>query len=222
MSSSAKVERPKPRRIQRLPENVVSLIAAGEVVQRPSNALKELLENSLDAQSTKIQISLTNAGITELIITDDGCGIAKEDFPLICERFATSKLKTFEDLNSIATYGFRGEALASISFCSQLTLTSKTGSDQFAHKATFSNGKMEPNSTKGGKETEPKKVAGTRGTQIIIRNLFYNMPLRLKAMSNRSRQEYMDCLKVVNNYAIQLIEKERLLPLHKTPRQFPP
>lgn len=193
-----------PSRIQRLSEEVINKIAAGEVIQRPSNALKELLENSLDAKSTQIKLYLRDGGITELRIEDNGNGILKDDFPLLCERFATSKLEKFEDLYSIATYGFRGEALASISFCAQLTITSKTKNESCAYRAHFINGKMyDPdNPSKDYKQIEPSIVAGMPGTQIIVKKLFYNMTVRQKALKSRLSQEYNSCLRVVSCYAI--------------------
>lgn len=193
-----------PPRIQKLSEEVINRIAAGEVIQRPSNALKELLENSLDAGSTQIKLYLRDGGISELRIEDNGGGILHDDFPLLCERFATSKLEKFEDLYSIATYGFRGEALASISFCAQLCITSKTKDEQCAYRAHFINGKMyDPdNPEKEHKDVKPTVVAGMPGTQIIVKKLFYNMPIRQKALKSRLSQEYNLCLKVVSCYAI--------------------
>ena len=179
-------------RIVQLEEAVVNRIAAGEVVVRPANALKELMENSLDAGSTRIAILAKAGGLKMLRIEDDGHGIRADDLPILCERFTTSKLRKYEDLSSIGTFGFRGEALASISHVAHVTVTTMTGSDECARVAQYSESKM---------LGPARPCAGTRGTTIVVEEMFYNNPTRKQALSKESI-EHAKVLEVVQRYAI--------------------
>ncbi|XP_017792928.1 PREDICTED: LOW QUALITY PROTEIN: DNA mismatch repair protein Mlh1 [Habropoda laboriosa] len=181
-----------PGKIKKLEETVVNRIAAGEIIQRSANALKELIENSLDAKATSIQVIAKEGGLKLLQIQDNGTGIRKEDMGIVCERFTTSKLQTFEDLQSITTYGFRGEALASISHVSLLTITTKTVNEKCAYKASYVDSKM---------KAPPKSCAGNQGTTILIENLFYNIATRRKALSNTA-EEFSKISDVVTKYAV--------------------
>lgn len=183
-------------RIRRLDEEVVNRIAAGEIIVSPANALKEILENAIDAGSTSIDVSVKDGGLKFLQVTDNGTGIVKDDLPLLCERYTTSKLQKFEDLTSISTYGFRGEALASISYVARLTVTTKTEDSTTAWRTTYSNGQIAPN---GG----PKPVAGKTGTQITVEDLFYNSPARIRAIGSKKNVEFGKILEIVSRYAIR-------------------
>ncbi|KAI5785543.1 hypothetical protein DFH27DRAFT_575955 [Peziza echinospora] len=188
-----------PRRIRALDQNVVNKIAAGEIIVAPVHALKELIENSVDAGSTMIEVLVKDGGLKLLQITDNGHGINKDDMAILCERFTTSKLKQFEDLTSIGTYGFRGEALASISHIAHLTVTTKTKESSCAWRGVYSDGKLVP--PKPGQSAEPKPVAGKQGTQITVEDLFYNVPSRRRAFRSAS-EEYSKILDVVGRYAV--------------------
>lgn len=181
-----------PLEIRRLDEAVINRIAAGEIIQRPANALKELLENCLDAKSSNIQISVKSGGLKYLQIQDNGTGIRRQDLPIVCERFTTSKLQKFEDLQSIATYGFRGEALASISHIARLCIQTKTADSKCAYKATYEDGKL---------KSSPKPCAGNQGTQITVEDLFYNVSNRLQTLKSPA-EEYQKICDIVTRYAI--------------------
>ncbi|KAK9480949.1 histidine kinase-like ATPase [Lipomyces japonicus] len=188
-----------PPKIKALETSVINRIAAGEIIIAPANALKELLENSIDAGSTSIDILVKDGGLKLLQITDNGHGINKEDLGILCERFTTSKLSSFEDLNSIATYGFRGEALASISHIAHLTVTTRSQDSECAWRAVYLDGKLV--SPKVGGSAEPRPVAGRQGTQITVEDLFFNVPSRLRAFRSHA-DEYNKIVDVVGRYAV--------------------
>lgn len=179
-------------KIKKLDETVVNRIAAGEVVQRPCNALKEMIENCLDAKSTQIQVTVKQGGLKLLQIQDNGTGIRKDDLEIVCERFTTSKLREFGDLTSINTYGFRGEALASISHVAHLTITTRTSDSKCAWKASYVDSKL---------MGAPKPCAGNQGTQITVEDLFYNVSTRRKALKSPS-EEHGKVAEVVSRYAV--------------------
>ncbi|KAK6596144.1 DNA mismatch repair protein MutL [Botrytis cinerea] len=183
-----------PGRIKALDPDVVNKIAAGEIIVAPVHALKELIENAVDAGSTSLEVLVKDGGLKLLQITDNGHGINKEDMAILCERFTTSKLKQFEDLTSIGTYGFRGEALASISHIAHLTVTTRTKDSNCAFRAHYDSGRLIP--AKPGQGSDPKPIAGRPGTQITVEDLFYNVPTRRRAFRSAS-EEYNKILDVV-------------------------
>ena len=179
------------RRILALDQKVINRIAAGEIITSPSNVVKELLENSIDANSTRIQVTLERGGYTSISIQDDGCGISREDLPIACRRHTTSKLKDFAGLANIATFGFRGEALYSISCVSHLKIVTKTEFDEYASVAEYADGEL---------AGEIGAQAGNLGTIIEARNLFYNYPLRLKSVKPNAEARVIS--DIVAKYAV--------------------
>lgn len=159
-----------------LPAQLANMIAAGEVVQRPASVVKELLENSIDAGAGKINVILKDAGRTLIQVIDDGCGMTPSDAVLCFERHATSKISDIPDLENILTYGFRGEALASMAAVSEITLRTRR-----ADADTAAQVKISPSSAVTSSE-----VAAPKGTSFAIRNLFFNTPARRKFLKNDS------------------------------------
>ena len=167
-------------RIRILDESVSNAIAAGEVVENPTSMIKELIENSLDAGSKEIKLEVWNGGL-DISISDSGCGMSKEDLLLSIERHATSKISTKDDLFNIRTYGFRGEALSSIASVSKMILSSRTEDMQNGTQMNVL----------GGKVTNLKDIQRNIGTQIEIKDLFYNTPARKKFLRKEST-EYLN------------------------------
>ena len=153
-----------------LDDLTINKIAAGEVIERPASVVKEMLENSIDAGAKNITVEIKNGGISLIKIIDDGVGIAEDDMEIAFERHATSKIRKAEDLESIKSMGFRGEALASIAGISKVEMVSKKENDEVGHKIVV----------EGGKTVEFTEEARSVGTTITVRNLFYNTPVRYK------------------------------------------
>jgi len=163
-----------------LSDAVANQIAAGEVVQRPANAIKELLENSLDAGASKIQVLIKDGGSTLMQVIDNGKGMSEMDARLCWERHATSKIRKAEDLFKLDTYGFRGEAMASIAAVSQVEMKTKRADDEVAQLIRI----------EGSEVLEQRVDAAPQGTNIAIKNLFYNLPARrnfLKSIAVETR-----------------------------------
>ena len=157
-------------KINKLPGALADLIAAGEVVERPASVVKELLENAVDAGASSVTVEINNGGISYIRVTDDGCGIERSDVKTAFLSHATSKISSAEDLNSILTLGFRGEALPSIAAVSRVNMITKTENEQMGTSISI----------EGGQVTDISDAGCARGTTIIVRNLFYNTPARMK------------------------------------------
>ena len=153
-----------------LDDLTINQIAAGEVIERPSSVVKEMVENSIDAGAKNITIEIEKGGISLIRITDDGSGIVADDMENAFERHATSKIRKAEDLELVKTMGFRGEALASVAAISKVEMVSRTEGEQLGHKIVI----------EGGKTLETGEVATQKGTRITVQNLFYNTPVRYK------------------------------------------
>ena len=159
-----------------LPKNIADMIAAGEVVQRPASVVKELMENAVDAGATDVKVIVLDAGRTLIQVIDNGCGMSPDDAVLCFERHATSKLATAEDLHRIQTFGFRGEALASIAAVSEVTLRTRREEDETGVEVTMA----------GSEHTGTKEIQAPQGCNFAVRNLFYNIPARRKFLKSDS------------------------------------
>ncbi len=177
--------------IRLLPDTLISQIAAGEVVERPASVLKELLENSLDAGATEISVSLTQGGIKQLKVTDNGGGMDERDLPLAFARHATSKNASLDDLEQVRSLGFRGEALASIASVARVALTTRTG--HAAHAWSLA--------AEGGAQGEPQPAAHAGGTSIEVNDLYFNTPARRKFLRTEAT-EFGHCEDVYKRIAL--------------------
>lgn len=167
-----------PKYINILPPEVYNKIAAGEVVERPASALKEIVENSIDAGATKIDIEIEQGGLGLIAVTDNGCGIYEEDLDAVFMKHATSKLASVTDLESVQTLGFRGEALSSIAAVSSVTLTTRTSKAEYGTKISVEDGKI----------ISKEYVSCNVGTRIEVRDLFYNVPARKKFLKPPAKE----------------------------------
>jgi len=192
-------------RIRILPEAVANRIAAGEVVERPASVVKELLENALDAGASSIRIEIESGGKRMIRVTDDGCGMAHDDALLAFERHATSKLRTSDDLTSIATLGFRGEALPSMASVARLLLETRAAEDENGTRVEFA----------GGKLVGVKPAGLPIGTSVAVADLFYCVPARRQFLKSETT-ELGHIASLVTHYALAHPDKHFAL---KTPSQ---
>ena len=174
-----------------LSPRIYNRIAAGEVVEKPASIVKELVENSLDAHATQIKVEIEEGGIKKIVVSDNGTGIAKEDLPLAFLPHATSKIASIDDLDGIATLGFRGEALASIASVCMVSLSTKTHESETGYKIEAD----------GGEISDVKEVARLDGTTITTQNLFYNTPARAKFL-RKTKTEESDITHLVEKFML--------------------
>jgi DNA mismatch repair protein MutL len=178
-------------RIRLLDEFTINKIAAGEVVERPASVVKELIENSLDSEATSVDVSVEDGGKRSITVRDDGCGMSREDAEIAFQRHATSKISSIDDLETLSSYGFRGEALSSVAAVSKVTLRTREHGIAEGTEVVLA----------GGKLVSISPIGCAPGTEIVIEDLFYNMPARRKSLKSKG-VELSHIREVVESYTL--------------------